>query len=101
MIRQTSRRHGASGDRGAGHQLADDWPVYVALLPAIIASGAIAITAAIALGTASAWHPGTPQVGDLKATPAAEEPENEVEVAEQETDEEEPEVEAAEAADES
>jgi len=71
MIRQTSRRHGASGDRGAGHRLADDWPVYVALLPAIIASGAIAITAAIALGTASAWHPGTPQVGDLKATPAA------------------------------
>ena len=36
-----------------------------------------------------------------KATPAAEEPENEVEVAEQETAEEEPEVEAAEAADES
>jgi large subunit ribosomal protein L15 len=36
-----------------------------------------------------------------KATPAAEEPENEVEVAEQETAEEEPEVEAAETADES
>jgi len=64
MIRQTSRRHAES-------HLTDDWPVYIAFLPAIITSAAIAVTAAIALGTASSWHQSPPQAGDLKATPAA------------------------------
>jgi hypothetical protein len=70
MIRRESRRHGASHGKRAENRPADDWLVYIALLPAIVASAAIAITSAIALGTASSWHSAIPAAGDLKATPA-------------------------------
>jgi hypothetical protein len=57
MVREASKRkHGGSPGRSIENRLSDDWPVYVALLPAVLASAAIGITAAIALGTASSWH---------------------------------------------
>jgi hypothetical protein len=56
MIQQVSRRrHGGSPARRVEHRLADDWPFYVAFLPAALASAAIGITAAIALGTTGSW----------------------------------------------
>jgi hypothetical protein len=71
MVRQVSkRRHGGSPARRGKHWAADDWPVYIAFLPAALASAAIAITAAIALGTAGSW-PQKPDAAGLKATPQA------------------------------
>jgi hypothetical protein len=57
MVRQVpGRRHAGSPDPHPENRLPDDWLVYVAFLPAILASAAIGITAAIALGTASSWN---------------------------------------------
>jgi hypothetical protein len=66
------RRHGGSPSRRVENRLTDDWPLYVALLPAALASAAIGITAAVALGTASSWHQRVPlDAMGLKATPKA------------------------------
>ena len=70
MVQQApKRRHGASPGRRV-ERLAADWPIYVALLPAVVASAAIGITAAIALGTANSWHPSPANAAGEKATPA-------------------------------
>jgi hypothetical protein len=73
MVRQAPGRTPAgSPDRQPKHRIADDWPVYVAVLPAILASAAIGITAAIALGTASSWNQSAaPDAADLKAASEA------------------------------
>jgi hypothetical protein len=71
MIRQKSRRRDASDRSRAELRLTDDWPVYIAFLPAILASATIAITSAIAFGTASSWRQAIPPTEDVKATPAA------------------------------
>jgi len=72
MIRKASkRRHGGSPGRRVENRLADDWPIYLAFLPAVVASAAIGITAAIALGTASPWHLSTADAADVNATAAA------------------------------
>lgn len=71
MVREASKRkHGGSPGRSIENRLSDDWPVYVALLPAVLASAAIGITAAIALGTGSSWHQGPADAAGVKATPA-------------------------------
>jgi hypothetical protein len=65
------RRHGGSPGPRVEDRLTDDWPLYVALLPAALASAAIGLTAVIALGTASSWpRPMTPGAAGVKATPA-------------------------------
>ncbi len=73
MVRKAAKgRHGGSPDRRAENRFTDDWPVYVAFLPAILASAAIVITAAIALGTASSWnHNIASDAVGVKATPEA------------------------------
>ncbi len=72
MVREASKRkHGGSPSRSIENRLSDDWPVYVALLPAVLASAAIGITAAIALGTASSWHQRPADAAGLKAAPEA------------------------------
>jgi hypothetical protein len=72
MVREAStRKHGGSRSRSIENRLSDDWPLYVALLPAVLASAAIGITAALALGTAGPWHPSTADAAGVKATPAA------------------------------
>jgi len=72
MVRKVSKhKHGGSPGRRVENRLADDWPVYIALLPAILASAAIGITAAIALGTANSWHQNPAEAAGVKATPAA------------------------------
>jgi len=73
MVQQVrKRRHGGSPGRRVENRLTDDWPLYVALLPAALASVAIGITAVIALGTASSWHQRmTPDAAGVKAAPEA------------------------------
>jgi hypothetical protein len=72
MVRKASkRRHGGSPGRRVENRLADDWPIYLAFLPAILASAAIGITAAIALGTASPWHRSPADAADVEAAVAA------------------------------
>jgi hypothetical protein len=72
MIRKVpKRRHGGSPDRRIENRLADDWPVYVAFLPAVLASAAIGITAAFALGTVGSWHPSPADTAGVKATTGA------------------------------
>jgi hypothetical protein len=71
MVREASkRRHGGSPGRSVQNRRPGDWPVYVALLPAVLASAAIGITAAIALGTANSWHRSPWDTADVKAAPA-------------------------------
>jgi hypothetical protein len=71
MVQQVpKRRHGGSPGPRVEDRLTDDWPLYVALLPAALASAAIGITAVIALGTASSWHQRmTPDAAGVKAAP--------------------------------
>src|ERR1700694_2329563 len=72
MVRKASkRRHGGPPGRRAENRPADDWPIYLAFLPAVLASAAIGITAAIALGTASPWHQSPADAADVNATAAA------------------------------
>jgi hypothetical protein len=72
MVRKVSkRRHGGSPGRRIGNRLADDWPVYVAFLPAVLASAAIGITAAFALGTVGSWHQSPADAAGVKATTEA------------------------------
>jgi hypothetical protein len=72
MVREApKRRHGGSPGRRVENRLAADWPVYVALLPAVLASAAIGITAALALGTANSWHQSRPDAAGVKPTSAA------------------------------
>lgn len=69
MVRNMAkRRHGGSPGRRIENRLDDDWPVYVAFLPAVLASVAIGITAALALGTVGSWH--LSPADAVKATPA-------------------------------
>jgi hypothetical protein len=74
MVQQVPKgRPGGSPSRRPENRLADDWPVYIAFLPALLASGAIGITAAIALGTAGSWTQTQSMASDaagMKATPA-------------------------------
>jgi len=63
------RRHGGPPVQGGENRFANDWLVYLALLPAVLASIAIGITAAVTLGTASSWHHPTSQAAGLKVTP--------------------------------
>jgi hypothetical protein len=72
MVQQVSRRrHGGSPGEPVGNRLTDDWPVYVAFLPAVLASAAIGIAAALALGTASSWHQSLSEPAGVKHTPGA------------------------------
>jgi hypothetical protein len=69
MARQRSKyRHGGSPGGPVEHRL-PDWPVYVALLPAVLASTAIGITVAMTLGTAHSWHPGGANSAGMKIMP--------------------------------
>src|SRR5260370_38249810 len=69
MVRKVAkRRRGGSPGRRTGTRLADDWPVYVAFLPAVLASAAIGITAAFALGTVGSWHRSPADAAGVKAT---------------------------------
>src|ERR1700688_487439 len=71
MARKASkRRHGGSPGRRVENRLADDWPIYLAFLPAVRAAAAIGISAAIALGTASRWHQPPADAADVNATAA-------------------------------
>lgn len=72
MVREASKRkHGGSPGRSIENRLADDWPIYLAFLPAVLTSAAIGITAAFALGTASPWHRSPTDAADVKAAAAA------------------------------
>src|SRR5262249_59089651 len=67
----SKRRHGGSPARRGERWAADDWPVYVAFLPAALAAAAIGITAAIALGTAGSWPQKHSDAAGMKPTPQA------------------------------
>jgi hypothetical protein len=70
MVQHVSKsRHGGSPARRGEHWA--DWPVYVAFLPAALASAAIGITAAIALGTAGSWPQKLSDGAGVKAAPQA------------------------------
>jgi len=72
MVQHVSkRRHGGSPARRGARWAADDWPVYVAFLPAALAAAAIGITAAIALGTAGSWTQKPSDAAGMKPTPQA------------------------------
>jgi hypothetical protein len=69
MVRQRSNRGHRNSPGGPVEDSLPDWPVYVAFLPAVLASAAIAITAALALGTAHPWHPSGANSTGVKITP--------------------------------
>lgn len=69
MTRQRfERTHGSFGWRT--YLLAEDWPLYVALLPAALTSVVIGIAAAAAVCSTSSWPDRMPShVAEAKATP--------------------------------
>ena len=72
MVQQVlRRRHDGSPGGPVENRLKDDWPVYIAFLPAVLACAALGITAALALGTAGSWHQSLSEAAGVKHTPGA------------------------------
>ena len=64
-----ARKRSGSPVQAGENRFTNDWLVYLALLPAVLASIAIGITVAMTLGTASSWHHPTSQAAGMKVTP--------------------------------